>query len=166
MVSRAGQIRKQGAQPLERRRTQCLGLWVVVGVVLSPGPGVQSFSRHQLNLNPTSRQRIFLWGAGRGKERVWHIKEEETCKLSMAVRFRGRKCDLQTRRVRRRLRLLLIYALVAVVAPTESESSGEEGVVHRGGSEPKYYLAIGAVFRDEDIYLAEWLEFHSETSVP
>ena len=31
---------------------------------------------------------------------------------------------------------------------------------HAGPSPVRYYLSVGAIFRDETRYLAEWLEFH------
>lgn len=56
---------------------------------------------------------------------------------------------------------LLIFLLAAILTAGAHGKAGSDGV----GSVVKhwkYYLTVGAVFRDEDLYLREWLEFHCE----
>ena len=68
-------------------------------------------------------------------------------------------------------RLAAALVLCYVGCPAPPGAFGQQGAcpgstpscsngAHAGPSPGRYYLSVGAIFRDETRYLAEWLEFH------
>mmetsp|Transcript_50425 Transcript_50425/g.81437 ORF Transcript_50425/g.81437 Transcript_50425/m.81437 type:complete len:390 (+) Transcript_50425:94-1263(+) len=56
--------------------------------------------------------------------------------------------------------LLCLQMVCAALVAAEADTAGETPTCSSRDENRKFYLSVGAIFRDENKYLGEWLEFH------